>query len=230
MSVGVVDDRIAHIVLRVVDDLVQRPEADTCIIEVAGTGRQVVDRGHVVVRAGVREVHRDAANDQRDHVVAVGQGGIQIIVGDLVAEVGVEHAGGVVGVTAIARNILVVIVVAVGAFQHRLELRTVHADNNERILVGHEREHVADQHLGRRSRSGRREHNPVGGTTRAGHGTGQVEVHIRDAVRGQFMDRSIGLQVGGVGLGDVGVGCINRGCGVANDRVVVGGQHGRCTA
>ena len=58
--------------------------------------------------------------------------------------VGVEHAGGVVGIAAIARNILVVIVVAVGALQHCLELRTVHFHHDQRVLIGHEREHVAD--------------------------------------------------------------------------------------
>ena len=113
---------------------------------------------------------------------------------------------------------LVVVEVAVGPLEDRLELRPVHLQDDQRVLVRHGREHVADLELVRVGRRGPVRDAPVG------HGAGQVDVD-RDALALQLPDRGIGLEVGAVGLlgeGQVGV---DRHGGLADHRVVVGGDE-----
>ncbi len=178
----VVDDRITHVVLGVVDDLVERPEAHAVVVEVARAGRQVVDRGHEVGRGRVGEVDRLAVDLEGHHVLLgrVVRLGVAVVVGDLADRVGVDHAGRVVRVPAVAGHVLVVVVVAVGALQDGLELRAVHSHGDERVLVRHEGEHVG--HLeGDRVR-------PAGGDCPVRHRAGQVDVR-EDAVLVELEDR-----------------------------------------
>ena len=57
LSRDVIDHRIADVILGVVYDLVQWPQADPVVVEVAGTSSQVIHCGHFVIRGRIIKVH-----------------------------------------------------------------------------------------------------------------------------------------------------------------------------
>ncbi|OQA17936.1 MAG: hypothetical protein BWY63_02217 [Chloroflexi bacterium ADurb.Bin360] len=132
---------IAHVVLGIEDNLIERPERYATVIEVAGACGEIIDGRNRVGRR-LSEVNGDAIDRHRRHIVAIREHALAwISVGDDGACAHVEHTGGVVRVTAPAGCVIVFVVVvpvvAITTLQDLLELRTVDLHHQQRVLIRH---------------------------------------------------------------------------------------------